>query len=340
MRHGTIPAQIGFTQLRVADYLFFAPPVPSSSWPTHVTYVWDSATFSMSVYVNGTLAGTTVGVSESFVMPAGQGWLGSNSTGGEGMVGTIYRVTVYSGLVAETAILRHANAFMAAARPPLNAYDTAIAADATGGLKPVARLLAPAPFTGVGGVAFDYGATSDDATFEFILEGDPSANVSAFLAVGTNSLSSLRYEVWGEHRPTGLHTGRRGGLPIHAWRAVSHPGDARYLRLECRDPDHDRLHERRAGWYYYWREFRLRPCLSEWACWAATRRRGTESMVGTIHRVTVYDSALSADVVLRHANTFWTAPQPPDPLIRSGGRASCPYPQPRRLRGSLPCGVS
>ncbi len=300
--------QLGFTQLRVADYLF-SPPVPSSSWPTHVAYVWDSAAFSMKIYVNGTLAGTASDVSDSFAMPTGQGWLGSNPTAGEGLVGTIYRVTVYGGFLPETAIRRHANAFMAAARPPLNAYDTAITADAAGGLTPLARLLAPAPFIGAGGVAFDYGASSDDVTFEFILEGDPSANVSAFLAVGTNTLSSLRYEVW---ENTGQLGFTQGGVADYQFSpGVPSPTQATHVA-------------------YVWNAAALTMTAYTSGVLAGTTTgvdsgfampaglgllggnpTGTESMVGTIHRVTVYDSALSGDVILRHANTFWSVPRPP-----------------------------
>lgn len=44
---------------------------------------------------------------------------------------------------------------------------------------------------------FDFGAISGDATFEFILEGDPEASGdSAYLAVGENAGNNLRYEQW------------------------------------------------------------------------------------------------------------------------------------------------
>src|SRR5262245_20728438 len=78
--------QLGFTQLGVADYLF-SPIVPSPTQPTHVAYVWEAATRTMRLYWNGSLAGTSSGVSASFAMPYGQGWLGANPSGTETMVG-------------------------------------------------------------------------------------------------------------------------------------------------------------------------------------------------------------------------------------------------------------
>ena len=62
--------QLGFTQLRVADYLF-TPSALSPTWPTHVAYVWDSVTYTMKMYVNGYLAGATAAVDPNFVMPTG-----------------------------------------------------------------------------------------------------------------------------------------------------------------------------------------------------------------------------------------------------------------------------
>jgi hypothetical protein len=108
--------QMGFTQLGVADYLF-DPGVPSPVAPTHVTYVWNATDLSMTLYVDGVVAGTTSGVSDTFAMPIGAGFLGANPTSGEQMVGTIYRVTVYSGLLPEAKIKSHADAFVNARGP-------------------------------------------------------------------------------------------------------------------------------------------------------------------------------------------------------------------------------
>jgi len=102
--------QLGFTQLGVLDYLF-SPAVPSPIVPTHIAYVWNAATRTMTIYVNGSAAGTASGVSASFAMPAGAGWLGANPSGTEAMTGVIYRVTVYDEMIPASAIQRHSDAF-------------------------------------------------------------------------------------------------------------------------------------------------------------------------------------------------------------------------------------
>jgi hypothetical protein len=100
---------MGFTQGGVADYMF-TPSVPSPDGATHLTFVWKSAELTLEVYVNGILAGKATGVSDAFGLPGGEGFLGNNAGGTEGMVGTIYRVTVYPGILPETKIKSHAEA--------------------------------------------------------------------------------------------------------------------------------------------------------------------------------------------------------------------------------------
>jgi Concanavalin A-like lectin/glucanases superfamily len=113
--------QLGFTQGGVADYLF-TPAVPSPTTPTHVTYVWDSVNLIISLYVNGTVAGTNITVSPDFVMPSGAGLLGGNAAATEDMTGTIYRVTVYSGVLPDTEIKGHADAFVNVAYPIISSF--------------------------------------------------------------------------------------------------------------------------------------------------------------------------------------------------------------------------
>jgi hypothetical protein len=108
---------MGFTQLGVADYMF-TPAVSSPTIPTHVVYVWNATELSMNVYTNGVLAGTTTGVSDSFAMPTGAGFLGANPTGVEAMVGRILRIVVYAGMVPEATIQKHGSAFASAGRGP------------------------------------------------------------------------------------------------------------------------------------------------------------------------------------------------------------------------------
>src|SRR6185436_12032221 len=80
-------------------------------------------------------------------------------------------------------------------RATLANYDNAINQDAAAGLPTVARLTSPAVLTGANRVNFDFGNSSGDVTIEFVLEGNPAASPSsAYLAVGANTTSNLRYE--------------------------------------------------------------------------------------------------------------------------------------------------
>jgi len=116
--------QLGFTQLGVLDYLF-SPAVPSPIAATHIAYVWNDTTRAMKLYLNGSLAGNSSGVTARFAMPYGQGWLGANPGAGETMVGTIHRITVYDNSLADETIQRHADAFNDIVRPPILVSFTA-----------------------------------------------------------------------------------------------------------------------------------------------------------------------------------------------------------------------
>ena len=108
--------QMGLTQLGVADYLF-TPAVPTPVTLRHITYTWNGAG-TMKLYVDGVLAGTNSGVTTAFGLPTGSGRLGANPSNGEGMVGTVYRVTSYDSLLTDADILRHSDAFFGVLRPP------------------------------------------------------------------------------------------------------------------------------------------------------------------------------------------------------------------------------
>lgn len=305
--------QVGFTQTRVEDYLF-KPGVPSSTWPTHLTYVWNAAATTMSIYVNGVLAGSNTNVDAAFGMPTGQGWLGCNTTGGEAMLGRIYRVTVYPGQVSADAIKRHADAFLPAAQPKLAAYDAVILA----GPAPAARLYAPLQLNGTGGVAFDFGHVSGDAMIEFILQGDAGTSVSSFLAVGTNDASSLRFEVWPDTSELGFTQARVAdyqftpGVPspstpkhlVYAWSAATQT-----MKLY--------VNGTLAG-----------TTTGVDAAFALPVDVGllgsapdfSEALTGTIYRVTVYDDILAENIIQAHATAYTGVIQPPSVAIqRSGG---------------------
>jgi hypothetical protein len=295
------PGQLGFSLKGVNDYTF-TPLVPSPNWPTHITYVWDSTAFVCTVYVNGSLAGTNDVADPSFSLPNGEGYLG-----GDGMMGSIFRVTCYSGQVPETTIRSHSKAFLGTARPALNAYDNAVEASSAGGLNPVARLYAPVILTGAGGLNFFFGENSGDATMEFILEGGPTASVSAFLAVGTNTDSLLTYQV-------GPSTGQLG---------FTQAGVADYLLTPGVPSPTNATHI----------TFAWSAATTAMKVYVSGTLAGTTAgvsplfampsdvgvlgdsipsgapMVGTIHRVTAYEGLLPESAILSHGMAF--AGQPP-----------------------------
>ena len=110
--------QLGFTQLGVEDYLF-SPAVPSPKKSVHIAYVWEDTAKTMTLYMNGAIAGSRMGVKAGFSMPTGRGYLGANPGNVENMVGTIHRVTVYSRVLPGDLIQRHADAFNDVVRPPV-----------------------------------------------------------------------------------------------------------------------------------------------------------------------------------------------------------------------------
>jgi len=110
--------QLGFTELGVLDYRF-SPAVPSPPVPVHIAYVWDDSEGTMTLHVNGTMAGSASGVTARFAMPTGRGYLGANPSNGEAMIGTIYRVTVYNEIIDDAIILKHADAYNDVVHPPV-----------------------------------------------------------------------------------------------------------------------------------------------------------------------------------------------------------------------------
>lgn len=133
LRQNPNTGQVGMTQLGVADYIF-SPPVNAPETAAHLAYVWNG-TGTMSLYVNGVLSGTRSGVSGSFGLPNGAGRLGANPSNGEGMSGTIYRVTCYDSALSADLLLRHGEAFLGVKKAPViqsfTASPAAVAAGAS-----------------------------------------------------------------------------------------------------------------------------------------------------------------------------------------------------------------
>ncbi|HNC98924.1 MAG TPA: hypothetical protein PKW90_22510, partial [Myxococcota bacterium] len=298
-------AQYGFTRNTIKDYLF-TPPVPSSAWPTHLAFAWDSAGAVMNLYVNGSLAGTTTEVSPLFSMPTGQGFLGANEAGGEALMGTIFRVTVYDSLISEEAIRRHASAFLAEDRPALNAYDEAIRA---GVIAPVARLFAPVVLPGLGGMPFDFGTVTSAGSLEFIVEGDPDRSTSSSLAAGKNSESMLRYEVWDDTTEVGFTLAAVADYQFTP--GVASPRDPTHLVYTWL-PDQGVMQVFVDG-QLAGTTTKVDPGfgLPLGLGMLGANTDGGEPMAGTILRVTAYDTVLTEGEILAHARAFHPAAVPP-----------------------------
>ena len=204
----------------------------------------------------------------------------------------------------------------------LDSYDAAIAADHGGGagnLPHVAALTEAVTLDGSDSAAFDFGEIDGDATFEFILEGDPDASGdSAYLAVGENAGNNLRYEQWRDTSQLGF---TRLGNADNQFVAegdealIMSPAEATHLA-------------------YVWKEADARMELyvdgelagaNDGAAFAMPTGEGflgnnagnSEGMAGTIHRVTIYGLALAPEKLKQHAQAWQFSDDPA--LSVSGG---------------------
>ena len=166
-------------------------------------------------------------------------------------------------------------------------------------------LTSPETFDTTNSAAFDFGTVIGDATFEFIIEGDPVAGGrNGYIGrADANAVNSLRYEQWDN---TGTLGFTRGGVADYNL-GVASPTTPTHIA-------------------YRWdgantMELFVDGALSGTVAGATfemptgagvlgnVNPGGTEGMVGTIHRVTTYDSALSNSDIAAHANA-WLIPEP------------------------------
>ncbi len=180
-------------------------------------------------------------------------------------------------------------------------YDAAIAGDAAAGLVPVSRRTSAVTLNGVDRVPWNFGTVSGDATFEFIVNGDP-ASQSAYLAVGANASSNLRFAQWpgtGQLGFTQLGVRDYSFTPavptpvepthvVYAWTSAT-----RTLRLYRNGV----LAGTSAG---------VDPAFAmpTGAGWLGSNPSGGEAMTGTLHRLTVYDEPLPESTIRAHAQAF------------------------------------
>lgn len=196
-------------------------------------------------------------------------------------------------------------------------YDAAIAADNAGALPYTAVLTDSISVDGATGVPFDFGTVSGSATVEFILSGDPvGGDRDGFLAVGANETWNFRYEQWDD-------TGQLG---------FTHLGVADYLFTPAVTSPEDTTHVA----YRYTADTStmdvfINGDLAGSAVAAgyemptgagflgAKNAAGDEGMLGTIDRVTVYDSALDSAIISGHSAAFTTVPEPSVGLLGLAG---------------------
>lgn len=211
-----------------------------------------------------------------------------------------------------------------ALRASLAIYDATILADHGDGGGPfpyAATLTEPLEFDTTGGQEFDFGEITDDATFEFIVEGNPDAAQNGYLAVGENTGNSLRYEQWDDTGQLGF---TRSGLTDYLFT----PEGNEDLVLSPVEPTHVT---------YVWNSGDQRmdlyidgdlAAVTEGATFEmptgagflGANAAGTESMEGIIHRVTTYDTVLSPEVIKMHANA-WLASDT-DPSLQVGSEVT------------------
>ncbi|MFT6576662.1 MAG: hypothetical protein ACJA16_004871 [Akkermansiaceae bacterium] len=167
---------------------------------------------------------------------------------------------------------------------------------------------------GSNNVDFDFGAIGGDATFEFIISGDPvGGGQDGFLAVATaDDANSLRYEQWNDTGQLGF---TRGGVADYAFAADSPTVDTHITYRWTDATDTMDLYTNGV----------LTDSIVAAATFAMPTGPGflgnnagnTEGMVGTISRVTTFNSALSASDIASHSDA-WTGVPEPSSILLSG----------------------
>ena len=193
----------------------------------------------------------------------------------------------------------------------LAAYDAAIAGSGF-----TARSTTAATFDGTNIEAFDFGAIAGDATFEFIISGDPDGGGrNGYIGrADANPANSLRYEQWDNTGQLGF---TRAGVADNAFTA-----------LDAASPSVD------THVTYRWTQ--ATGTMDLFINGAATdsiagatfdmptgpghlgnvSAGGNEGMIGTISRVTTFNSALPDSEIAAHSGA-WSVPEPSSVLLSS-----------------------
>jgi hypothetical protein len=196
------------------------------------------------------------------------------------------------------------------ARASLTLYDQAITADEAGvGSIPTAKLVSAVTLDGSNSSSFNFGTVSGASTCEFIVEGNPTTGGrDGFLAVGSNSSSSLRYEQWDDSGQLGF---TQSGVADYSFSPlVLSPTEATHVAYVW---DGDGRMDLYLDGTQVGQNTGVASSfgMPRGAGSLGNNAGGTEGMVGTIHRVTVYNQALSSDDILRHSNAYNEVLEPP-----------------------------
>ncbi|MDA7513836.1 CotH kinase family protein [Akkermansiaceae bacterium] len=193
----------------------------------------------------------------------------------------------------------------------LKLYDQSLAADEIGGGPiSIAKLTSATTLNGSNSFAFNFGAVSGESTFEFIVEGDPVAGGrDGYLAVGSNSSSSLRYEQWSDTGQLGF---TQGGVADYTFSPlVLSPTEATHVTYVW---DGDGRMDLYLDGTLVGQNTAVASSFNMPTgngLLGNNAAAGNEGMVGTIHRVTIYNEALTSEDIERHSNAYNDVPEPP-----------------------------
>jgi len=193
----------------------------------------------------------------------------------------------------------------------LKLYDQSLAADEIGGGPiSISKLTSATTLNGSNSFAFNFGAVSGESTFEFIVEGDPVAGGrDGYLAVGSNSSSSLRYEQWSDTGQLGF---TQGGVADYTFSPlVLSPTEATHVTYVW---DGDGRMDLYLDGTLVGQNTAVASSFNMPTgngLLGNNAAAGNEGMVGTIHRVTIYNEALTSEDIERHSNAYNDVPEPP-----------------------------
>jgi hypothetical protein len=155
--------------------------------------------------------------------------------------------------------------------------------------------------TGTSRVPWNFGPVSGDATFEFIVSGDPSAQ-SGYLAVGANASSNLRFAQY----PRTGHLGftQLGVRDYSFTPAVPSPTTPTHVVYRWSATERTMRLYRDGNLAGTATGVAPAFAMPSGAGWLGSNPSGGETMSGTLLRLTVYDDLLPDATIRSHAQAF------------------------------------